>query len=126
MSSPRLIVNDDADDLTLPLAIIRPENKQDKPSPHSIKPVTTDQPGELNIVTERLNGWLSRHKKSAFGMKTMDRKWYEFVDDRCKLFVFQGPDEPVPLESIDIGRSAIVVDPEFSEKPGVFALRSVD
>ncbi|OQV23249.1 TBC1 domain family member 2A [Hypsibius exemplaris] len=110
--------SDAADDFVLPVATIRPETSTERLIPDAGAAVP------LQFTAEKLSGWLTRHKKTL-GMKTSDRKWYEFVDDRCKLFVFQGPDEPVPQESIDIGRAAIVVDPEFSEKPGVFAL-SID
>ena len=112
--------SDGSDDFVLPVATIRPENSRDKIPSDS----AAEQP--LQFGTEKLCGWLTRHKKTAFGaLKTTDKKWYEYVDDRGKLFVFQSPDDTVPQESIDISRSAIVVDPEFSEKPGVFALRFV-
>ena len=110
------------DDLDLPVAIVRPEKEAKIPRPIPVAR-NFSKTAPVNIP-DKLCGWLVRHKRKGL-FKSADRKWFDFIDNRCRLYSFQGSNDSSPQESLDIARSAITVEPEYSEVPGVFSLRQV-
>ncbi|XP_067677060.1 TBC1 domain family member 2B-like [Haliotis asinina] len=71
----------------------------------------------------RLSGWLAKVGALGF-VKTSRLFWFVFGDDTCKLYYYRNPQDLLPLGEIDISNAFFTFDPNVTDKPGLFEIRS--
>ncbi|KAL4236317.1 TBC1 domain member 2A [Mactra antiquata] len=75
---------------------------------------------------EKLNDWLLHTSRSrGIGkIKFTKRRYFKFIDESCKLYMYRDPQDLVPLAEINIASSSMYFVPDNHDKPGLFQIKS--